>query len=51
MSYKNVVKMLACFKKWTYALSGNHYTVATLFNLNQTVIGIIIQRLKSIGQF
>ena len=32
-------------------LFGKDYIVATLFRLYQTVIGIIMQTLKSIGQF
>ena len=36
---------------WTYGHSGNDYKVAALSKLYLTVIGIIIQNLKSIGQF
>ena len=40
----------ACFK-WTYGLYGNGYRVDTLSNSYLTVIGIVMQSLKSIVQF
>ena len=37
--------------KWTYWLFGHNYRVAALSTFYLTVIGIIIPRLKSVGQF
>ena len=37
--------------KWTFGLFGQNYRVATLSKMYLTVLGIIIQSLKSIGQF
>ena len=37
--------------KWTYGQYGNDYRVATLYEFYLTIIGIIMQSLKSIGQF
>ena len=53
LTYKNLLpnsKKSACIK-WTYGLSGNDYSVAALSKSYLTVIGIIMQSLKSIGQF
>ena len=43
-------KKSVCFKL-VHGLSGNEYRVAMLSNLHLTITGIIIQCLKSIGQF
>ena len=37
--------------KWSYRLSGKGYRVDTLLNSFLTIIGIIMQSLKSIVQF
>ena len=44
------LKKTTCFK-WTYGHYGNDYRVAMLSESYLTVIGIIMQSLKSIGQF
>ena len=53
MSYKNcfvkVSRKSASFK-WIYGISGNDYSVATLYKLYPTNTGFIMQSLKSIGQ-
>ena len=53
ISYKKLLsksKKSACFK-WTKGLSGKDYRDATLPKSYLTVKGIIMQRLKAIGQF
>ena len=52
MNTKNVVKKVekSAYLKLTYRLSGNDYRVTTISNSYLTVLGIIIQSLKSFEQ-